>query len=125
MAKKIVNINFNSVIKKILLPLDYDSFLEKIQKILNIKSDLISCFEFEYNDKNDKINFNSDAGYKPFIEDINSGTTLTIIYSNTNPDLDIDSFTKSFENFNENIIGCILFKTFIYIINIKFNRVCK
>ncbi len=103
MAKKIVNINFNSVIKKILLPLDYDSFLEKIQKILNIKSDLISCFEFEYNDKKGEINFNSGAGYDTFIDEINSGTTLTIIYSNKIPDKDIDSCTKSFENFNENI----------------------
>ena len=103
MAKKIVKIDFNSVIKKIILPLDYKSFLVKIQKILNINSDLISFFEFKYNDKYGKITFNSDGAYDNFIDDINSETILSIIYNNQNPDLDIDSCTKSFENFDENI----------------------
>ena len=103
MDKKIVNIDFNSVIKKIILPPDFNSFLEKIQKILNIKPDLISCFEFKYNSEYGEIYMNSDDAYENFIDDINSETTITIIYSNQNPDLDMDSCTKSFENFNENI----------------------
>jgi hypothetical protein len=52
MEKLIVNINFNSQNKRIIIPHEYDLFLKKIEKLLDISSDLISELEFEYDERN-------------------------------------------------------------------------
>ena len=104
MEELIVNIEFNSETKKITIPLDHKSFLEKIQKLLGINSDLISGLAFEYKDsEGDIYNMNKEDAYKAFIFDFSSVITLYIINNNKKPDLDMDLCTKNFIKYNENI----------------------
>lgn len=105
MEELIVNIEFNSETKKITIPLDHKSFLEKIQKLLGINSDLISGLAFEYKDKDSTvdISMNSEDDYEAFIFDFSSVITIYIINNNKKPDLDMDLCTKNFIKYNENI----------------------
>ena len=101
MVELIVNIEFNSETKKITIPRDYKSFLEKIQKLLGINSDLISGLEFKYIYESIDMYYHSEDAYKVFISDLSQDITIYII--NKKQELDMDLCTKNFIKYNEYI----------------------
>ena len=97
MEKLIVNINFNSQNKRIIIPHEYDLFLKKIEKLLDISSDLISELEFEYDDGNC---LGTNEEYKVLTQNIEQDTTI-FIKNKKGSKIDIDACTKSFINFTD------------------------
>ena len=101
----LAKINFYSEINEIIIPETYDSFIEKIGKMLNINSELNSLLNYSYIDKNNKkVCINSDDSYEIFLEDIEeiAGDIFINIEFKNNSNIDIDACIKSFVQFKEN-----------------------
>ena len=102
------NIEFNSKQKEIMLPPLFDSFVEKICKILNITIDSNSSLDFTYKDDEDEIiNMNSDDDYQILLDQVKETNLETIIFIKLkdNPNMDINACTQNFIKFKEEKIN--------------------
>ena len=101
----LADITFNSITNKIILPHTYESFIEKIGKILNLNQEQNSYLRFSYEDlDNNNITVTSDDGYDTLKDDIkynNVEKDLIIIKLDENSNIDIDACTQSFIQFFE------------------------
>ena len=96
-------IQFYNEIKKVILPLTYDEFQEKLKKMLQIESDLISSLIISYRDEdNDKVMVNSGEDYLILLEQIkNRQANIIIVEKDENANIDIDNCSQSLINFKE------------------------
>ena len=96
-------IQFYNEIKKIILPRTFDEFQEKLKKMLQIESDLISSLIISYrDDDNDKVMINSEEDYLILLEQIkNKQANIIIVEKDENANIDIDNCTQSLINFKE------------------------
>ena len=101
MEKLIVNINFNSQNKRIIIPHEYDLFLKKIEKLLDISSDLISELEFKYSDGDERICLGTNEEYGVLLTQLIEQDTTIFIKNKKGSKIDIDACTKSFINFTD------------------------
>ena len=96
-------IQFYNEIKKIILPRTFDEFQEKLKKMLQIESDLISSLIISYrDDDNDKVMVNSEEDYLILLEQIkNKQANIIIVEKDENANIDIDNCSQSLINFKE------------------------
>ena len=96
-------IQFYNEIKKIILPRTFGEFQEKLKKMLQIESDLISSLIISYrDDDNDKVMVNSEEDYLILLEQIkNKQANIIIVEKDENANIDIDNCSQSLINFKE------------------------
>ena len=96
-------VQFYNEIKKIILPRTFDEFQEKLKKMLQIESDLISSLIISYRDEdNDKVMVNSGEDYLILLEQIkNKQANIIIVEKDENANIDIDNCSQSLINFKE------------------------
>ena len=96
-------VQFYNEIKKIILPRTFDEFQEKLKKMLQIESDLISSLIISYrDDDNDKVMVNSEEDYLILLEQIkNKQANIIIVEKDENANIDIDNCSQSLINFKE------------------------
>lgn len=96
-------VQFYNEIKKIILPRTFDEFQEKLKKMLQIESDLISSLIISYRDEdNDKVMVNSGEDYLILLEQIkNRQANIIIVEKDENANIDIDNCSQSLINFKE------------------------
>lgn len=102
--KLYAKIEFNSHEKEIIIPLEYDEFVEKICKILKINTDdANSVLHFKYIDEdNEMIDMNSVGDYDQLLEDIKEAINVKInIELKGNSILDINTYTQNFIKYPE------------------------
>ena len=96
-------IQFYNEIKKIILPRTFGEFQEKLKKMLQIESNLISSLIISYrDDDNDKVMVNSEEDYLILLEQIkNKQANIIIVEKDENANIDIDNCSQSLINFKE------------------------
>ena len=96
-------VQFYNEIKKIILPRTFGEFQEKLKKMLQIESDLISSLIISYrDDDNDKVMVNSEEDYLILLEQIkNKQANIIIVEKDENANIDIDNCSQSLINFKE------------------------
>ena len=96
-------IQFYNEIKKVILPLTYDEFQEKLKKMLQIESDLISSLIISYRDEdNDRVMVNSNEDYSILLEQIkNKQVNIITVEKEEKSNIDIDTCSQSLIKFKE------------------------
>ena len=96
-------IQFYNEIKKVILPLTYDEFQEKLKKMLQIESDLISSLIISYRDEdNDRIMVNTNEDYSILLEQIkNKQVNIITVEKEEKSNIDIDTCSQSLIKFKE------------------------
>ena len=96
-------IQFYNEIKKVILPLTYDEFLEKLKKMLQIESDLISSLIISYRDEdNDRVMVNTNEDYSILLEQIkNKQANIITVEKEEKSNIDIDTCSQSLIKFKE------------------------
>ena len=96
-------IQFYNEIKKVILPLTYDEFQEKLKKMLQIESDLISFLIISYRDEdNDRVMVNSNEDYSILLEQIkNKQVNIITVEKEEKSNIDIDTCSQSLIKFKE------------------------
>ena len=96
-------IQFYNEIKKVILPLTYDEFQEKLKKMLQIESDLISFLLISYRDEdNDRVMVNSNEDYSILLEQIkNKQVNIITVEKEEKSNIDIDTCSQSLIKFKE------------------------
>ena len=96
-------IQFYNEIKKVILPLTYDEFQEKLKKMLQIESDLISFLIISYRDEdNDRVMVNTNEDYSILLEQIkNKQVNIITVEKEEKSNIDIDTCSQSLIKFKE------------------------
>ena len=96
-------VQFYNEIKKIILPRTFDEFQEKLKKMLQIESDLISFLIISYRDEdNDRVMVNSNEDYSILLEQIkNKQVNIITVEKEEKSNIDIDTCSQSLIKFKE------------------------
>ena len=96
-------IQFYNEIKKIILPRTFGEFQEKLKKMLQIESDLISSLIISYRDEdNDRVMVNTNEDYSILLEQIkNKQVNIITVEKEEKSNIDIDTCSQSLIKFKE------------------------
>ena len=101
----IAYIQFYGEIKKVILPQTFEGLQEKISKMLQINTELISSLIISYKDEdNDSVIVNSNEDYLILLDQIkNKQVNIIIVEKGDKDNIDINTCSKSLIKFQEKI----------------------